>query len=480
MNKTLRAITFLFAAGTILASTCTWALAQQSDPTLIVPFGRNKELTPAHDVYKFPYKENYIMLPLTNGKLTTEDGGMQVIVNKPIQLNKRRPTVIPLGHGAPNISPTPIVPQGFNGGSVPLPVNRPEGVVVRRIYPQQEIITSVESSSPEVRTYEEPMSSERTEALPSVVSPEDSSSGLSTEHSIVSPGTVTPSETTPSTSVDGMQTTPSPSETYTPSPYETPSGTEYGTPSGTSTPSEYGTPSDSSTPSEYGTPSDTSTPSEYGTPSDSSTPSEYGTPSDSSTPSEYGTPSGTSNPSDYGTPSGTDPYQPDYSYDYGTSQESEAPTSAWRSTTSNPAETYDSGVVGESPMIMTQQESNPSANPWETQSAKPQVPETVSPVVTVPAEQTVNQNPASSPANQTRYVEVRPRRQSVNQLQQNRNSGTTPAQVPSYTSPSTRPAPQPTPMTSPQYQTPREVPAQLPPPDPNQQTPKPSADGRKV
>ncbi len=477
MNKTLRAIMFLFATGTILASTCTWTLAQ-NERKLFVPFGRNKELAPAHDVYQFPYKENYIMLPLTNGQMVTEDGGMRVIVNKPVQINKNRTTVIPLGQGAPNISPTPIVPQGFNGGSVPLPVNRPEGVVVRRIYPQQEFVTSVESGTPEVRTYDEPMSSERTEALPSVVSPEDSNSGLSTEHSIVSPDQATPSETTPSTSVDSTQTTPSPYETYTPSPYETPSGTEYGTQSGTSTPSEYGTPSGTSTPSEYGTQSGTSTPSEYGTPSGTSTPSEYGTQSGTSTPSEYGTPSGTSTPSEYGTPSGTDPYQPDYSYDFGTSQESEAPTSAWRSTTSKPAETYDSGVVGESPMIMTQQESSQSANPWETQSTKPQVQETVSPAVTVPAEQTVNQNSTSSPANQTRYVEVRPRRQSVNRVQQNRNSGTTPAQAPSYSSPSTQPAP--APMTSPQYQTPREVPAQLPPPDPNQQTPKPSADGRKV
>ena len=482
MNMTLRAITFFG----VLASTITLALAQ-SEPTLVVPFGRNKELVPSHDVYKFPYKENYIMLPLTNGQMVTEEGGMRVIVNKPVQINKRRTTVIPLGQGAPNISPTPIVPQGFNGGSVPLPVNRPEGAVVRRIYPNEnECASTVLPAEQVIRTYEEPAVTERTEALPSVVVPENPSALTSPEHSIVTPNQVVPSETVPSPSTDTSQTTPSPyevpanpqpSNTYeaptTPQPsdpYEAPTTPQPSDPYEAPTtpqpsdPYEAPTTPQPSDPYEAPTTPQPSDPYEATTTPQPSDPYEAPTtpqPSDpyEATPSQE-TPAQTETPND--------PYQPKESPE--TPQEPEAPTSAWRSSTSNPAETYDSGMVGESPMIMTRQESGRYENPWETQSSKPQMEETASPVVKVPTEQAVNQNPGAIQASQPRYVEVRPRRHSASR----------PAQTTTSPAPTNSPVQQPTQQPSIQYQPPREIPAQLPPPEPGTQTPKPSGDGRKV
>ena len=458
MNMTLRAITFFG----VLASTITLALAQ-SEPTLVVPFGRNKELVPSHDVYKFPYKENYIMLPLTNGQMVTEEGGMRVIVNKPVQINKRRTTVIPLGQGAPNISPTPIVPQGFNGGSVPLPVNRPEGAVVRRIYPNEnECASTVLPAEQVIRTYEEPAVTERTEALPSVVVPENPSALTSPEHSIVTPNQVVPSETVPSPSTDTSQTTPSPYEVpANPQPsntYEAPTTPQ------PSDPYEAPTTPQPSDPYEAPTTPQPSDPYEAPTTPQPSDPYEAPTtpqPSDpyEATPSQE-TPAQTETPND--------PYQPKESPE--TPQEPEAPTSAWRSSTSNPAETYDSGMVGESPMIMTRQESGRYENPWETQSSKPQMEETASPVVKVPTEQAVNQNPGAIQASQPRYVEVRPRRHSASR----------PAQTTTSPAPTNSPVQQPTQQPSIQYQPPREIPAQLPPPEPGTQTPKPSGDGRKV
>ncbi|MDO4568886.1 MAG: hypothetical protein Q4D38_00710 [Planctomycetia bacterium] len=87
-----------------------------SQGTLVVPFGPSRELDPAHAPKNFPYKENYVMLPLTSGTVIQGGGGQRIIVNKPVQLHSRRPTVIPLNNGGLTVSPTPVVPRGFNGG----------------------------------------------------------------------------------------------------------------------------------------------------------------------------------------------------------------------------------------------------------------------------------------------------------------------------------------------------------------------------
>lgn len=86
--------------------------------TLIIPFGGVKEMGPAHSPTPLPYEKNYIMLPMTSGNVIRSDGGQQIIVQKPVPLHPRRKTVIPLDQIQGQVSPTPVVPRGFNGGNV--------------------------------------------------------------------------------------------------------------------------------------------------------------------------------------------------------------------------------------------------------------------------------------------------------------------------------------------------------------------------
>ncbi|MDO4585444.1 MAG: hypothetical protein Q4D62_15255 [Planctomycetia bacterium] len=86
--------------------------------TLIVPFGGVKQMGPGHTTQPLPYEKNYIMLPMTSGKVMHSDGGQTIIVRKPVQLHPTRKTVIPLDQVQGQVSPTPVVPRGFNGGNV--------------------------------------------------------------------------------------------------------------------------------------------------------------------------------------------------------------------------------------------------------------------------------------------------------------------------------------------------------------------------
>ncbi len=121
-----------FVSVSVELCTLLCPLLVSAQGTLVAPFGSNKELSPAHQSYQFPYKENYIMLPLTNSTVVN-NGEVRVIVNKPVVINNRRTTVIPLNNGGPTVSPEPVVPMGMNGGNVARPT-RSSGHVISRTY----------------------------------------------------------------------------------------------------------------------------------------------------------------------------------------------------------------------------------------------------------------------------------------------------------------------------------------------------------
>ncbi len=213
---------FVFGVGTALLWSGTVVQAQG---TLVVPFGSNKQLEPAHETYRFPYKENYIMLPLTTGTVTSPDGSMTVIVNKPVTISNRRATVIPLGNGAPNVSPAPVVPQGFNGGAVAHPVasetSCERGTVIRRYEPGYSAYSSPSSSvdtpptpptPPTPSTPYAPYAAQSAESVPAAENPSETAvpqtympESAPSESSIVVPNTntaplpepETPAESTP-------------------------------------------------------------------------------------------------------------------------------------------------------------------------------------------------------------------------------------------------------------------------------------------
>ena len=277
MNQNFRPYGSILLAGCAFLGSWTDLQAQG---TLVVPFGSNKELAPAHKTYQFPYEKNYIMLPLTNGTVST-DGGRTIIVNKPVKISTKRTTVIPLGHGAPNVSPTPVVPMGFNGGSVPRPVNSPGCAQCAAPYPvvSQPAVQPGASLYVPQNTTSPAMPQNQTYAE----TPLPAGQSVLTETD-AGPGTAplpAPVENMPQTdgSADPYQTSASP---------ETPSdaGTSYGagTPSDEGTSYGAGTPSDAGTSYGAGTPSDAGTSYGAGAPSDAGT----GTPSDSSTDSRSG------------------------------------------------------------------------------------------------------------------------------------------------------------------------------------------------
>ncbi|MBQ4143319.1 MAG: hypothetical protein IJD43_07595, partial [Thermoguttaceae bacterium] len=255
----------------------------QAQGTLVVPFGSNKELAPAHQPYQFPYKENYIMLPLTNGTIS-HDGGRTIIVNKPVKVSKKHTTVISLGHGAPNVSPTPVVPRGFNGGNVPQPSMAPACGHCASPYP----VISQPVTAPGAALYV-PQNTV-SEAVPH-------SQTFTQDPPAANPSVL---EETPAP-VPGTAPLPAPVENEffngTPS--------DAGTPYGTGTPSDAGTPYGTGTPSDAGTQYGTGTPSDAGTQYSTGTPSDAGTQYGTGTPSDAGTQYGTGSPSDAGTQYGT-------------------------------------------------------------------------------------------------------------------------------------------------------------------------------
>ncbi|MBP3693596.1 MAG: hypothetical protein J6J31_04055, partial [Thermoguttaceae bacterium] len=300
MNQNFRPYGSILLAGCAFLGSWTDLQAQG---TLVVPFGSNKELAPAHKTYQFPYEKNYIMLPLTNGTVST-DGGRTIIVNKPVKISTKRTTVIPLGHGAPNVSPTPVVPMGFNGGSVPRPVNSPGCAQCAAPYPvvSQPAVQPGASLYVPQNTTSPAMPQNQTYAE----TPLPAGQSVLTETD-AGPGTAplpAPVENMPQTdgSADPYQTSASP---------ETPSdaGTSYGagTPSDEGTSYGAGTPSDAGTSYGVGASSDAGTSYGAGTPSDAGTsygagaPSDAGTSYGAGTPSDAGTSYGAGTPSDAGT-----------------------------------------------------------------------------------------------------------------------------------------------------------------------------------
>ena len=91
-------------------------IANAQQGTLLVPFSGTKDIGPAHTTLRLPYEKNYIMLPLNSGSVVTQDGGQRVVVNKPINLHARKQTVIPMEQIRGQVSPTPVIPPGFDGG----------------------------------------------------------------------------------------------------------------------------------------------------------------------------------------------------------------------------------------------------------------------------------------------------------------------------------------------------------------------------
>ncbi len=87
--------------------------------TLVVPLGVTKDAGPAHQPQNFKYKENYFMLPVTSSGMVQTGDGQRMVVNKPVVVNPKRKTVIPLGGLTTQASPTPVVPEGFNARYVP-------------------------------------------------------------------------------------------------------------------------------------------------------------------------------------------------------------------------------------------------------------------------------------------------------------------------------------------------------------------------
>lgn len=110
----------------VLAAVVTFALLglfagfASAQGTLVVPLGITpKESGPAHQTQQFPYKENYFMLPVTSSGTIQSGYGQRTVVNKPVTINSKRKTVIPLSGLTTQASPTPVVPEGFNARYVP-------------------------------------------------------------------------------------------------------------------------------------------------------------------------------------------------------------------------------------------------------------------------------------------------------------------------------------------------------------------------
>ena len=312
----------------------------QAQGTLVVPFGSNKELAPAHQPYQFPYKENYIMLPLTNGTIS-HDGGRTIIVNKPVKVSKKHTTVISLGHGAPNVSPTPVVPRGFNGGNVPQPSMAPACGHCASPYP----VISQPVTAPGAALYV-PQNTV-SEAVP---------------HS------QTFTQDPPAANPSVLEETPAPVPGTAPLPAPVENEFFNGTPSDAGTPYGTGTPSDAGTPYGTGTPSDAGTPYGTGTPSDAGT--QYGT----GTPSDAGTQYGTETPSDFSTDTrmnGMEWNEPGPTSSQNTHSNSEQ--SAWRSSGEGRKESDpDVMEMRGSPMVPSRNDEMP-ARTLEMHSAKPPV-----------------------------------------------------------------------------------------------------------
>ncbi len=269
--------------------------------TMVIPFGQNKEVGPAHETYRFPYRENYIMLPLTNGTIT-QNGGKTIIVNKPVSINSKRPTVIPLGNGAPNVSPTPVVPQEFNGGYVMRHDPRQNQAQNKEIYafpsrkyPALPPVSNCPAKQFSPPTYSMELDGTNSASNPTfpLESPENQAQNTmphTSETFSVPARTENGMDTSNGNSADRSIVTPQTNESISPNPYvpetqSTPNANSY-----ESNGSSYG--NDSSNGSSYG--SDYSNGSSYG--NDSSNGSSYG--SDSSNGSSYGNDS--SNRSSYG------------------------------------------------------------------------------------------------------------------------------------------------------------------------------------
>jgi len=324
----------------------------QAQGTLVVPFGSNKELAPAHQPYQFPYKENYIMLPLTNGTIS-HDGGRTIIVNKPVKVSKKHTTVISLGHGAPNVSPTPVVPRGFNGGNVPQPSMAPACGHCASPYP----VISQPVTAPGAALYV-PQNTV-SEAVPH-------SQTFTQDPPAANPSVL---EETPAP-VPGTAPLPAPVENEffngTPS--------DAGTPYGTGTPSDAGTPYGTGSPSDAGTPYGTGSPSDAGTPYGTGTPSDAGTQYGTGTPSDAGTQYGTETPSDFSTDTrmnGMEWNEPGPTSSQNTHSNSEQ--SAWRSSGEGRKESDpDVMEMRGSPMVPSRNDEMP-ARTLEMHSAKPPV-----------------------------------------------------------------------------------------------------------
>ncbi|MDO4549851.1 MAG: hypothetical protein Q4C96_01200 [Planctomycetia bacterium] len=104
---------------------------------------------PAHEVKNFPYKENYLMLPVTSGAVGYDGTGRRVVVNKPIPVSPKRQTVIPLDNLTTQVSPAPVVPRSFNTRYA-VPSSQME---VHTGYPVYRTVPSAECRRPVTQTY---------------------------------------------------------------------------------------------------------------------------------------------------------------------------------------------------------------------------------------------------------------------------------------------------------------------------------------
>ena len=328
--------------------------------TMVIPFGQNKEVGPAHETYRFPYRENYIMLPLTNGTIT-QNGGKTIIVNKPVSINSKRPTVIPLGNGAPNVSPTPVVPQEFNGGYVMRHDPRQNQAQNKEIYafpsrkyPALPPVSNCPAKQFSPPTYSMELDGTNSASNPTfpLESPENQAQNTmphTSETFSVPARTENGMDTSNGNSADRSIVTPQTNESISPNPYvpetqSTPNANSY-----ESNGSSYG--SDSSNGSSYG--SDSQNGSSYG--SDSQNGSSYG--SDSQNGSSYGNDS--QNGSSYGNDSPMRANLP---------QSAWQPNSPSNGSSSTGSTTNPSSFNSDSPMIDTRPRY--SMDPQSVQSSK--------------------------------------------------------------------------------------------------------------
>ena len=143
---------FFFRSVILLMMTIFFPAVCAAQGTLIIPLGINaKDVGPGHPSKNFPYKENYLMLPVTAGGTVFDGAGQRVTVNKPIAVSPKRTTVIPLGNLTTQVSPTPVVPRGFNTRFGPPDPPQPTYTVQR--VPVQNTPTVVYSQQPAQRTY---------------------------------------------------------------------------------------------------------------------------------------------------------------------------------------------------------------------------------------------------------------------------------------------------------------------------------------